>query len=220
MPGNKMIKFIIKFIPSGLLSAQAKKPTGIIGRYLMTQIFNSGNADLNTFVKEELRLKQEDRVLEIGFGTGKLINEMASITIEGCVEGIDFSRDMFNHASKVNQQEISLGRVCLHLGDCSILPFNNEAFNKLCSINTLYFWKEPETYLKEIFRVTKTGGIAVIGFRVEEQMSKMNLDENVFRYFSQREVATLLSNAGFSEVTIKEKDGKPFVSYCAVAKKA
>ena len=55
----------------------------------MTKIFNSGNADLNSFVKEILSLQRNDSVLEIGFGPGKLINEMANLTTEGVVEGVD-----------------------------------------------------------------------------------------------------------------------------------
>jgi hypothetical protein len=68
--------FIVKLIPSSVLSKQARRPSGLIGRYLMTKIFNAGNADLNSFVKEALEIKRDDRILEIGFGPGKLINEM------------------------------------------------------------------------------------------------------------------------------------------------
>jgi ubiquinone/menaquinone biosynthesis C-methylase UbiE len=95
--------FIIKLIPSRVLSLQARKPTGIIGHYIMTKIFNNGNADLNTFVKEMLDLKKNDKVLEIGYGPGKLTNEIANITTEGTVDGIDFSAAMLKHASKVNK---------------------------------------------------------------------------------------------------------------------
>ncbi len=135
--------FIVKLIPNKVLSLQARKPSGIIGRYLMTKIFNNINADLNTFIKDILDLQREDRVLEVGFGPGKLINEMADITTEGVVEGIDFSQVMLEQASKVNKQHISKGKVRLQKGECRSLPFNNESFDKLCSSNTLYFGKEP-----------------------------------------------------------------------------
>jgi ubiquinone/menaquinone biosynthesis C-methylase UbiE len=211
--------FIVKLIPSRILSLQARKPSGIIGRYLMTKIFNSGNVDLNSFVKEMLDLQRGDRVLEIGFGPGKLINEMADIATEGIVEGIDFSPAMLKQASKANKQYISIGRVILHKGDCTVLPFNSESFNKLCSINTLYFWKEPDKYFSEMFRVVKPGGMAVIGFRDDKQMSSLSLSEDIFRFYSQDEVVRLLSVAGFSGAYIKEKKGVPFISYCAVATK-
>jgi ubiquinone/menaquinone biosynthesis C-methylase UbiE len=212
--------FLMKLIPSRILSLQARKPSGIIGRYLMTKIFDSGNADLNSFVKETLDIQREDRILEIGFGTGKLIKEMADITTEGVVEGVDFSQTMLKQASKINKQHIAKGKVRLENGDCRTLPFDSLTFDKLCSINTLYFWKEPNKYLSEMFRVINHGGKIVIGFRDNEQMSNLNLSEDVFSTYSQDDVLNLLLDAGFSGAETREKEGVPFVSYCAVATKA
>jgi ubiquinone/menaquinone biosynthesis C-methylase UbiE len=212
--------FIVKLIPSRILSLQARKPSGIIGRYVMTKIFNNGNADLNSFVKEMLALKKNDRILEVGFGPGKLINEIAEITTEGVVEGVDFSVAMLKQASKVNKHHILNGKVRLQKGECSSLPFDNESFDKLCSTNTLYFWKEPDKYLQEMFRVIKSGGKIVIGFRDDKQMSNLNLSDDIFTTYSLDEVVSLLSNAGFSGSHIVKKEGKPFLSYCAVATKA
>ena len=212
--------WFFKLIPSRVLSLQARKPTGFIGRYLMTKIFNEGNADLNSFVMDMLELECSDRVLEIGFGTGKLINQMAAITTEGVVEGIDFSEVMLKQASRVNKHHISHEKVRLQRGECKILPYENESFNKLCSINTLYFWKDPDKYFLEMFRVIRPGGIIAIGFRDDKQMSNLNLSSDVFTTYSQNEVITLLSNAGFSDARVVEKIGMPFLSYCALAAKA
>ena len=158
--------FIFKLIPSKVFSLQARKPTGLIGRYLMTKIFNKGNAALNSFVMDMLELESSDRILEIGFGPGKLINQMAAITTAGIVEGIDFSDVMLNQASRVNKHHISHGKVRLQRGECKSLPFEKGSFNKLCSINTLYFWKDPDKYFIEMFRVLRPGGMIAIGFRV------------------------------------------------------
>ena len=202
-----------------MLSRQARKPSGIIGRYLMTKVFNAGNSGLNAFAKETLDIKIDDRILEIGFGPGKLIKEMAEIATKGHVEGVDFSRDMLKEAARVNRQLISKGRVKLHEGDCRNLPFDDASFDKLCSINTLYFWEEPEKYFLEMFRVVRPGGMVVVGFRDKEQMSKLDLDQNVFNTYTQDDVVRLFLDAGFSEAKIIEKEGKPFISYCAVGYK-
>lgn len=209
--------FIAKFIPSRFLSSQARKPTGVFGQYIMTKMFNKVNADLNSFVKETLSLKVSDSILEIGFGPGKLINEMARTTTEGIIEGIDFSEAMLKHANKVNKHYILNGKVKLQKGECSSLPYDNESFDKLCSTNTLYFWKEPDKYFREMFRVLKYGGKIVIGFRDDKQISSLNLSKEIFNSYSLDEVVGLLSNSGFSDAHIVEKDGKPFLSYCAVA---
>ncbi len=84
--------FILKLIPSSVLSSQAKKPSGLVGRYVMTKIFTTGNADLNAFVMDMLEMKSSDKALEIGYGPGKLVKKMAEIATQGLVEGIDFSK--------------------------------------------------------------------------------------------------------------------------------
>jgi ubiquinone/menaquinone biosynthesis C-methylase UbiE len=211
---------MFKLMPSRVFSLQARKPTGIIGRYVMTRIFNKGNADLNSFVKEVLDIKKTDRILEIGFGSGKLINEMAEINTEGVVEGVDFSAAMLKVARKVNKRHVLNGKVILQRGECGSLPFDNESFDKLCAVNILYFWKEPGKYFTEMFRVLKPEGKIVIGFRDERQMGRLNLNEDIFSRYSLDEVITLLSTAGFSGSHIEEKESKPFLSYCAVATKA
>jgi ubiquinone/menaquinone biosynthesis C-methylase UbiE len=212
--------FIVKLIPKRVLSLQTRKPTGIMGRYVMTKIFNNGNADLNAFAKEMLDLRKDDRVLEIGFGPGKLINEIADITTEGAVDGIDFSAAMLKQASKVNKRHILHGKVKLQLGECSSLPYDNDSFDKLCSINTLYFWSEPDKYFSEMFRVIKQGGKIVIGIRDDKQMRSLKLSNDIFTTYSVDEVVSMLSNAGFSGSHIRDKKGKPFLSYCAVAIKS
>lgn len=209
--------WIIKLLPPRTLSLQAKKPSGVIGRYVMPRLFIRANADLNLFVKENLQLQAQDRVLEVGFGPGSLISEMASLA--SVVEGIDFSPAMIARATKTNKRHISDGRVVLHQGDCRSLPFADQAFEKVCSINTVYFWNDPISYLTEMFRVTKNGGTIVIGFRDSEQMRSLNLSRDIFNTYTREDITRLLTEAGYTHAVITEREGAPFRSYCAVATK-
>ncbi|MFK5968623.1 MAG: class I SAM-dependent methyltransferase [Candidatus Marithrix sp.] len=207
---------LFNLIPTKILSQQARKPSGLIGRYVMPILFK-GNADLNNFVQESLELTKTDDILEIGFGPGKLLNEIALIA--NSVAGIDFSAAMVAKASKINQQHIKNNKLRIQQGECKNLPYANNFFDKVCSVNTLYFWDDPQVYLQEIFRVTKIGGKIVLGFRNKEQMNNLDLSTDVFNTYSLDEVKKLLLNAGFSNINITEKIGKPFISYCAIASK-
>ena len=62
---------------SSYFSEQARKPGGLFGRMVMSRVFDQGNAFLNDFVNELLSVHIDDRIIEIGFGTGKLIYKMA-----------------------------------------------------------------------------------------------------------------------------------------------
>jgi len=211
--------FLLKLIPPKLLSLQARKPSGWFGRVVMSRLFDKANADLNNFVKDLLELQEHDTVLEIGFGPGKLINQIAQITTKGFVEGIDFSEAMLALASKTNKQYISSKKVKLQSGNCNDMPYNPESFNKVCTSNTIYFWENPNETFKEIFRVIKAGGKLVVGFRDKDQMNNLPLSKDVFSLYTADEVKTFLSNAGFSDVQVVNKAVQPFVSHCAVATK-
>lgn len=212
--------FLVRLMSERVLSLQARKPSGLIGRFLMGSFFNKVNKDLNSFVLEILALQLSHHVLEIGFGPGELINRMASITTQGYIEGIDFSSAMLREATKNNQQHIAANRVRIQKGDCENLNFANESFDRVCAVNTIYFWSPPEMYLAEIFRVMKSGGKLVLGLRDKEQMSKLPLDKGIFTTYKINEVIEHLLNAGFSNVHAMEKEGNPFTSYCVVATKA
>jgi ubiquinone/menaquinone biosynthesis C-methylase UbiE len=212
--------FLAKLLPQRVLSQQARKPSGFIGRFVMSKIFKKGNNDLNCFVEETLKLQSSNHVLEIGFGPGLLMNKMASITTDGHIEGIDFSETMFAEAAKNNEQYISSNRVRIQKGDSRELNYANNTFDKVCSVNTLYFWKPPENYLSEIYRVLKPGGKLVLGIRNSEQMNTLPLDKTIFNTYSLNEAVGLVSNVGFTDAHIQEKEGVPFTSYCVVGKKA
>jgi len=202
--------FIAKLIPTSILSSQARKPAGIIGRLFMARMFNHAHADLNKFIQELLAPQRTDKILEIGFGSGKALHDIAKTTTEGVVEGIDHSYAMVQHATKINKHDIAAGKVILHEGECSSLPCSSGSFDKVYTSNTIYFWKEPEKYFNEMFRVIKRGGMIVIGFRDDKQMKKLNIDKNIFSLYSLSEVVTILSNTGFSDAHIREKKGRPF----------
>ncbi len=209
-----------KLIPPKTFSQQAKKPSGWIGRFVMSKLFNTGNADLNDFTQQMLTIEKTDKILEIGFGTGKLIAAMADLASEGKITGIDFSATMLQQATRFNRQHVESGRVELLQKECCELPFEDNSFDKLCAINTLYFWEDPEKYLREMLRVLKPQGKIVIGYRDEDQMNQLNLSEDIFSTYSQTDVLNLLLSSGFSDAYTASKDGKPFVSYCAIATKA
>ncbi|MCZ6564885.1 MAG: class I SAM-dependent methyltransferase [Gammaproteobacteria bacterium] len=212
--------FLAKLMPQRVLSLQARKPSGLIGRFLMANIFKKGNKDLNSFVEETLKLQPSHYVLEVGFGPGELINRMASIITQGHIEGIDFSDVMLNEATRNNKKHIAANRVRIQKGDCGKLNFTDESFDRVCSVNTIYFWNPPNVYLMEIYRVIKSGGQLVLGLRDKEQISRLPIDKSIFNTYTLNEVVELLLSIGFSNVRSLEKEGTPFTSYCVVATKA
>jgi len=203
---------------SSFFSEQARKPNGLFGRMVMSIIFDRGNAFLNNFVNELMSVQIDDRIIEIGFGTGKLIYRMAQQIDKGFIEGVDFSKVMVSIARKRNKKNITNGKVKILEGNFDKMPFEKEGFTKACSINTLYFWPEPAHTAKKIAEILKPDGKLILAFEDIEQLKQRKLNQEVFLFYSKDEVQKLLINAGFSKnVSIVTRKKNKLIFHCVVA---
>lgn len=201
-------------------SKQASLPSGIFGRFVMSRIFDKGNAELHSFMLKLLAISETDHVLDIGFGTGALLNDVASIAKKGRVEGVDVSSTMVSIAQKKNKKYIKTGRVSIRQGRFEEMDFAHHTFNKICTANTVYFWPDIGLTLRKIREILKSDGKLVIGFGDKEQLEKKSLSAEVFRFYAADEIKQHLQAAGFSSsVKIISKQGKSIDMHCAVAVK-
>jgi len=205
---------------TSFFSKQARKPSGFFGKLVMARIFDKGNITVNDLMKAALDLRVDDRVLEIGFGTGKLIAELARQIGGGLIEGIDFSKEMTALAAKRNKIHIARGNVILHQGNFEETEFAAERFDKACSANTIYFWPDPDHWTRKIHVLLKPGGKLVIAFEDQAQLREKPLDKGVFRIYSRAEIESLLNRNGFTEgVTFTSRKIDTQIFHCAAALK-
>lgn len=204
---------------SAFFSEQARKPSGWFGRIFMPIVFDRGNSFLNGFVYELMAVQPDDRVLEIGCGTGKLIKLMAKFIETGCIEGIDFSPVMVNIAQSRNKRHIARGTVNIVEGNFDEHTTQKTLFTKAFSVNTLYFWKIPEHTVKKVINLLEPGGKFVVAFEDIDQLQKRKLDMDLFQFYKKNDVRRLLASCGFSEVCIHSRKKRKLFFHCAVATK-
>ena len=201
-------------------SEQAKKPSGFFGRFIMPVIFDRGNALLNAFMEEMLVVEEDDRILEIGFGTGKFISGVAKRLRRGLIEGVDFSNTMVTVAKRKNRKHIDAGKVILRQGDFAEMPYRDNSYHKICSCNTIYFWPDPDQYANKIYKILKPGGKLVLAFEDTDQLESRPLSNNVFKFFHLDEIEDLLNRCGFhGGIEIISREKKSLKYHCAVAEK-
>jgi ubiquinone/menaquinone biosynthesis C-methylase UbiE len=205
---------------SSYFSKQARKPSGLFGCWIAPRIFEKGNTELNDFVFDTLSVGKQDRLLEIGFGTGLLMNKIARHLEEGLMEGIDFSKPMVDLAIKKNRRHIDGGKVRIHSGDFDAVFFEDGTYDTIFTVNTIYFWQNTAATLAKIHRLLKPGGKLVIGFHAKHEMEQMPLHKDVFRYYTPADMKDILSDRWHTRnIQIMNRKGRGKTCYCAVAVK-
>ncbi len=130
---------------------------------------------------ERLNLKRGEIVLEIGFGTGYCLKQMAeSVGENGQVYGIDISSGMLEVSKKRLEEAGLLDRVELYCEDVLKMPCEDNKFDAVFMSFTLELFDTPEIpqVLNKIKRVLKPNGRLVV-----VSMSKEDGDSILLRLY-------------------------------------
>ena len=106
-----------------------------------------------------------EHLLEIGFGTGHILAELAkAVGPTGRVTGIDISENMLVHAQNQLTTEGLIDRVSLNCGDAEKLPYSDGSMDGVFMCFTLELFDTPDipTVLAECRRVLRPGGRVVV----------------------------------------------------------
>jgi demethylmenaquinone methyltransferase/2-methoxy-6-polyprenyl-1,4-benzoquinol methylase len=118
-----------------------------------------------------LDAKPGEQLLEIGFGTGHCLIELAkSVGPEGMVHGIDISENMLARTEDLLESENLAHRVALLCGDAEQLPYGSETMDGVFMSFTLELFHTPTIprVLAECRRVLRPAGrIVVVGLSKE-----------------------------------------------------
>ena len=193
------------------MAEQMRKPSGWFGSVILRRLLNSMNMAIVESTILRIRLEPHHEILEIGFGGGAAMALISRRLTTGVVSGVDFSPEMVREAERRFRREISNGRLRVQLGDIAALPFASATFDRVFTINTIYFWQDTVQGFGEMRRVLKPGGLAVIALRSRENMERVSFTQHGFRLFSPPEVPLLMQQAGFTNVELThEKQGTRF----------
>ncbi|MES0092155.1 class I SAM-dependent methyltransferase [Mesorhizobium sp. M0030] len=182
------------------IAKQLSWPTGI-GGWLVRAGMNRGNARLNGYALNELRLVPEDRAVEVGFGGAVLLPQLLRGAAFVC--GVDRSQDVVNAACRRFADAVRAGRAEFRVGLVEDLPLPDSTFDKALSVHTVYFWQSLRAGSAELARVLKPGGRVVLGFLPKAHMDRMNMPADIFTPREPDEVIAALRDAGFSDPEVR-----------------
>jgi ubiquinone/menaquinone biosynthesis C-methylase UbiE len=179
------------------LAKHARKPSGFWGRRLAKRM-NQSNAMLYDFVLDVMKPAEGDAILEIGFGNGNTFSKLFDACSNIQVTGLDFSASMVSEARKHNRTLINEGKLVLEQGSSASMPFPDNHFDKVFSINVMYFWDTPEEHLSEVHRVLKPGGVFYPVIRTKDSMLIVPFTQYGFVLKEAEEWKSILEQSGFN----------------------
>jgi len=196
----------------GWIVSQFMHPRGVVGHLVGWEMaLRPSNRKRNVWAVSLLGVRPADRVLEIGFGPGIAIRELAQRATHGQVVGVDRSEVMRAQATRRNTAAIRAGRVLLTVAPVENLPEFGQSFDKVMAVNNMGMWPEPTLRLKELARLMRGGGqIALVS-----QPRCPGATAKTTKY-AARDIAGKLEDAGFADIVVETLDLDPPV-VCVIA---
>jgi ubiquinone/menaquinone biosynthesis C-methylase UbiE len=154
---------------------------------------------------QRLPVNPNDRVLDLGCGTGELLSRIATEHPDAILAGVDPVAEMLEIAGR------KLGdRARLRVGYANALPWPDASFDTVVSSNMFHYVTHPAPSLLEIKRVLHPGGTLVITDWCDDYFAcrlcniylRMT-NRAYYKTYRQRECGDLLRAAGFGNVQIE-----------------
>jgi ubiquinone/menaquinone biosynthesis C-methylase UbiE len=198
-------------------ASQLGNPNRLFGK-ILAPLWNRRNSALNDTAFEALDLHADDRVLEVGFGGGYLLNRMTAVVTNGYLGGVDISQAMVTSARKRFQTLITAGKLDLQCCQAEALPYPPDYFTKACSVNSVFYWVSASQALTELGRVVKKGGLIVLCQTCPESLENRGFARHVARY-AANDIGRMLEAGGFTDIRVANATDKHRKFMCITGSK-
>ncbi len=186
---------------------QISLPRGFAGR--ITFIFmNVGHKSIYKAVTKFLEPRPEDDLLDVACGNGHFLKKYASHVHS--VAGLDLSELAVKIATKKNKERVAARTAEFIQGDASKLPWENNKFSAVTSMGSFTGFPKPLESLKEMYRVLRPGGRAIISleWNAEDGVDHTDIIKKYeMKMYKEEDIRNMLKESGFSEISINYGKG-------------
>ena len=186
------------------IASQLNNPNGVKGIEI-SNMMSETNAVMTSSTIDSLQISNNDSILELGPGNGSHLSQILNKSLAVKYVGLEISELMQKEAMKINQNYIDHHQATFCLYNGNTIPFANDTFDKVMTVNTIYFWQNPNEFIKEIYRVTKPNGIVSITFAEENFMKKLPFTKFGFQLYTIDKIEKLIHTTHFKIINVLSK---------------
>ncbi|HMH20205.1 MAG TPA: class I SAM-dependent methyltransferase [Puia sp.] len=198
---------------ANLMHETFRQPAGKLGK-LAGCLMSAKNKQRSDWTVEQLNIQPYQHILEVGYGPGNTLQEVARKLKVGFLAGIDHSLVMYQQAYKRNKRFIEQQLLQLHIGDLNELSYPPHYFHTIYGSNVHFFWKEPQLEFIRLSNMLRTGGKLIMVF----QPRWADKEEAVLQ--AAEKIKSEYASAGLSNISIEYRDVHPVTCISATGFKA
>lgn len=106
-------------------------------------------------VYQRMQVLAKDRVLDLGCGSGWAARRLALMAAGGSVVGVDVSDEMVRLARRLS---VEIENLMFVIGSADEIPWQEDFFSLVFAGDSAFYWPDPDSAAREIFRVMAPGG--------------------------------------------------------------
>jgi len=163
---------------------------------------NELNIDVTKNSIRLLGLKDDDSVLELGHGNCGHLQLILGASNRIKYYGLEVSETMWKEAQKKNPNE----QAEFKLYDGQIIPYPDNYFNRILTVNTIYFWSNPEGLISEIERTLKPNGIFILTYADKSFMRSLPFVGEKFKLFDKNDIHKLVEKSNLKIKNFQDEE--------------
>ena len=78
----------------------------------------------------------------------------------------------------------------------------------VCSVNSIFYWKDVQKGISELFRVLNNGGLLTLCFTSRSSLENKEFAQKGLRLFDPGDVQQIMESCGFQDINIKQSSDK------------
>lgn len=205
--------------PSVTQKGNPANPTGEAGAEMLARM-NASHGPLTEWGLALIDVPEDADVLDIGCGGGATLRRLALRAPRGRITGMDYSEVSVACSSELNRAAVESGCVQVLHGSVEAMPFGDAAFDIITTVESFYFWPQPQENLREVHRVLKPGGTFLLIAEIygDADLSERERGEiSLYNLFNptRAQFEELFRQAGFTKVRTHTRPGEHWIAVTA-----